>query len=90
MAILNVLRCVPDGVMVLGPPCASFVFINLGTSRRSATNPFGNESLPHVEMGSMLLGPFLMVFLCMTQNLKKSANDTPCAMVRGFSVELSC
>ncbi|CAK8993448.1 unnamed protein product [Durusdinium trenchii] len=65
-AILNVLRCVPDGVLVMGPPCGSFVFMNLGTSRRSEHRPYGDESLPHVEMGSLLCSRALLLLLLAT------------------------
>lgn len=55
IALRMVLRLVPGGVLSMGPPCGSFVWVNLATSGRSESNPYGN-ALPHVVIGSMLLG----------------------------------
>lgn len=54
-AVLGVLKCVPDGLLCLGPPCGSFVWLNLATSLRTQQRPFGNEDLNYVELGSTLL-----------------------------------
>jgi hypothetical protein len=42
-AVLVILQLVEDGLVMCGLPCSSYVFINLGTSKRSKENPFGNE-----------------------------------------------
>ena len=53
--VLNVLRCLPDAVLVMGPPCSSFSFMNVATSLRSRTRPLGDETKGYVEMGSLFL-----------------------------------
>ena len=40
--VLLVLRLVPQGLLMGGPPCGSYVFINRSTSRRSRARPFGD------------------------------------------------
>lgn len=70
--------------MVLGPPCGSFIFLNLGTSKRSELRPYGDESLPHVELGSLLLGSVvsnLNCFLVFRSHCSK-------AMLKGLDVDL--
>ena len=46
--ILLVLRVREGGLVVGGPPCSSFVFINTGTSRRSRKKVLGRETLQYV------------------------------------------
>lgn len=53
-AVLQTLRCKADAVLSMGPPCGSFVFVNLHTSKRSATTPYGDEKKDYVELGSLL------------------------------------
>jgi hypothetical protein len=43
VAILMVLQVREDGLILAGLPCSSYVFMNLGTSKRSLLNPFGDE-----------------------------------------------
>ena len=40
-SIQLVLKLQEGGLATAGPPCGSFVFVNLGTSRRSRARPFG-------------------------------------------------
>lgn len=40
-AIQIILKLKPGGCVTAGPPCGSFVFINLGTSGRRTWRPFG-------------------------------------------------
>ena len=54
-AVLGVLRTRPDGLISLGPPCGSFVFINLATSQRSEDCPYGDETKSYVELASLRL-----------------------------------
>lgn len=54
-AILGTLRIKEDGLLSLGPPCSSFVFINSATSGRTRRQPLGYEHRPYVEMASMSL-----------------------------------
>lgn len=55
-AILGTLRVAAGGVLTLGPPCGSFVWVNRSTSQRSPSRPYGNERLGYVETASLLLG----------------------------------
>ncbi len=55
MALLAILKLRRGGLLVLGPPCGSFVWVNLATSKRSVLNPFGDSSRPHVSMGNLCL-----------------------------------
>ena len=54
-AVLGVLRTRTDGLISLGPPCGSFVFINLATSQRSEDCPYGDETKSYVELASLRL-----------------------------------
>ena len=47
-AILMTLRLKQDGLLTAGCPCSSFVFVNLATSARSSTSPYGEESMGYV------------------------------------------
>ena len=55
LALQLVLRLCPGALMSLGPPCCSYSWLNMGTSKRSVDNPYGDVSLPHVVMGNLLL-----------------------------------
>lgn len=55
-AILYVLRLRPDGLLCLGPPCSSFVWVCRASSGRSAQKPYGFEHVSWVETGSLILG----------------------------------
>ena len=55
IAVLQTLRLVEDGVLHLGPPCGSFVWINSATSGRSRDLPWGDESLDYVKEASLHL-----------------------------------
>ena len=54
--IRSLLRVKPDGLMLGGPPCGSYVFINRGTSKRSQWRHFGDCSLKYVRDANMILG----------------------------------
>ena len=54
-AVLQTLRCCPDALLCMGPPCSTYVFMSLGTSLRSETRPYGNEDLQSIELGSLFL-----------------------------------
>ena len=47
-AFYYVLRLEPDALLTAGCPCSSFVFVNLATSARTASAPFGNERHQYV------------------------------------------
>lgn len=49
----------------LGVVCSSFSAINLGTSRRSPTTPWGRTDLKHVRTGNALVSrSVLLILLC--------------------------
>lgn len=54
-AIQNVLKMQPGALLTAGPPCASFTFINQGTSKRSRQRPFGNCLLRYVAAANQTL-----------------------------------
>ena len=55
-AVRCILKLKPLALATIGLPCSSFVWINAATAKRSETNPFGNEELPHVSQGNKFLG----------------------------------
>ena len=52
LALRYTLRLRAGALLVMGPPCSSFVFINQGTARRSEDAPYGQTSIPHVALGN--------------------------------------
>ena len=44
IALQLVLRLLPGGLLSLGPPCASFTWMNIATSKRSTASPYGDTS----------------------------------------------
>ena len=44
-----ILRLVPLGVLVAGPPCSSFVWVNKATSKRSRARPLGDSTKSYVR-----------------------------------------
>ena len=55
-ALQYILRARPAALVVGGPPCGSFVWINSATSRRSASQPFGDTTRQYVTAANKLLG----------------------------------
>ena len=50
MAVRNVLRTREDGVLLGGPPCGSWIFVNSGTHQRKlAGSIWGNTALSYVR-----------------------------------------
>lgn len=45
----------PHGLCTAGPPCGSFVFLNMGTSLRSKNRPLGGPR-PYVRLANLTLG----------------------------------
>lgn len=64
-AILGTLRLKVDGLLTLGPPCSSFVFINAHTSGRTSKRPYGHQHRPYVETASLNPGLYVVAILCM-------------------------
>jgi hypothetical protein len=54
-AILSVLRLRADGLMTLGPPCGSFVWISSSSHGWGEHKPYGLEDKEWVNIGSMSL-----------------------------------
>ena len=65
ICILRVLQLRPGGLLVGGPPCGSFVWVNRATSLRSKSRVFGDTTKKYVRManGNHVLS--CKVFLCM-------------------------
>ena len=59
VAVQQVLRLKAGGLLHGGPPCSSWIFLNAGTSRRSADQPVGDESQPSVRQANKNLGSML-------------------------------
>ena len=55
LAIRLVLRLRRRGLLSLGPPCGSFVWVNLATSLRTLLEPYGDITKSHVSVGNVLL-----------------------------------
>ena len=55
LAIRETLRVRESGLLCAGPPCGSFVFLNMATSGRSKRRPFGN-SWAYVKQANRKLG----------------------------------
>ena len=54
-AIQLILRTQEGGLITAGPPCSSFVFLNMGTSLRSKTRPLGNSRRAYIREANMFL-----------------------------------
>lgn len=59
LAAACILRSHDEALTIMGFVCSSFVGVNLGTSCRTVLNPEGDESVPSVKSGNMMLGRFL-------------------------------
>ena len=55
LAMRYTLRLRPGALLVMGPPCSSFVFINQGTAKRSEDVPYGDYNMPPVALGNLCL-----------------------------------
>ena len=44
-----ILKLKENALVTIGLPCSSYVFLNAGTSQRSADNPFGETSLEYIQ-----------------------------------------
>ena len=54
-AVQYILRAKPNAMVVGGPPCSSFVWINSATSKRCADNPFGDTDREYIRSSNKLL-----------------------------------
>jgi hypothetical protein len=60
-AVLGVLRVRADGLVTLGPPCCTFIWMSSSGHQRTEQAPYGNEKLDWVNVGSMILAPKVFV-----------------------------
>mmetsp|Transcript_48572 Transcript_48572/g.77286 ORF Transcript_48572/g.77286 Transcript_48572/m.77286 type:complete len:339 (+) Transcript_48572:60-1076(+) len=66
LAIRLVLRLRPRGLLSLGPPCGSFVWVNLATSLRTLSEPYGDVTKSHVSLGNLLMARACILCLIAT------------------------
>lgn len=52
----KILKLKPKGLLVAGPPCGSWIWVNRSTSQRSQQNPFGNSKRGYVRDSNATLG----------------------------------
>lgn len=67
-AVRLVLRLKKGGLLVMGPPCSSFVMLNaVNCKRKLANNYRGDEAYPPVQLGNLLatVTAFLMTVACL-------------------------
>lgn len=65
LCIWTLLNCDPTGFgAMLAVVCTSFSSINVGTSKRSPSTPYGDEGLAYIRLGNMLMArSLLLVYL---------------------------
>ena len=73
--LLQVLRLKPGGLLIGGPPCGTWVFINRGTSRRSKQRVLGDCKKQSVRDSNELLDQ-TQSYICVFLNL--SSMDLRC------------
>ena len=69
-ALRLVLRLKRGGLLVMGPPCSSFVMLNSAKcKRKSANNYWGDETFAPVQLGNLLAtaAAFLMTVACLRE-----------------------
>ena len=62
-SLLHTLRVKQEGLLTIGHPCSSFVWVNRATSKRSDANPEGNTDLDYVVEANCMA--MLSSFLCL-------------------------
>lgn len=60
--LLQVLRLRPGSLLMGGPPCGSFVWVNRSTSKRSRKSPLGDNQKSYVKMANAMLGSSWVIF----------------------------
>lgn len=50
-----VLKGKVGSIVMAGPPCSSYVFLNMGTSKRSQSQPFGDTARKYVRAANTIL-----------------------------------
>ena len=61
MALQMLRRCLPHAVSFWAPPCGSWVFLNRGTAKRSADNPYGDTTLPYIVLNNRLVARIVLL-----------------------------
>ena len=64
--IILVLRVKEKGLLHVGMPCASFVWISRSRHRRTAEAPFGDETQPNVLKANQILGRVALLLVLAT------------------------
>ena len=54
-AVLYVLKAKPNALAFGGPPCSSFVWLNVATSKRSKSRPLGDVARDYIRLANKLL-----------------------------------
>lgn len=69
--IKKVLKIMPYGILVGGPPCGSWVFINKATSRRSPRRIFGDCSRPYIRAANTITTRWiLLAVICVARSVE--------------------
>ena len=61
-AIALTLRVVEDGLLIGGPPCGPWVFVNSGTHKRKIKNIFGDPKSSYVKRSNVSFGKISGLF----------------------------
>lgn len=62
-ALRLVLRLRVGGLLWAGTPCSSWVYMNRGTSCRTASEPLGNQSQPSVRRSNIMVARVALLFM---------------------------
>ena len=54
LLLQSTLRVAPGGLIMLGTPCSTHVWVSSGSTGKSRANPRGNMSLPAVAQGNAI------------------------------------
>ena len=66
LALWTLLHCQEDALIWLATVCTSFSSMNLGTSKRSPTTPYGDCSRRHVVVGNLLASRSILLIMVAT------------------------
>ena len=87
-ALKLVKRLRTGGLLVMGPPCSSFVMLNAVKCRRKADNNYqGDLNYPPVQLGNLLAtaAAFLMTVACM-RAVEVVFENPPCSTIWKFPI----
>ena len=59
----DILRCRPDALVTAGIPCSSFIFLSAGSSKRTSSNPMGDQSQAFVAQANHIVGRVTLLLL---------------------------